>query len=39
VIKCQDRLATLRAIGAAVDACAPDAVRRGISVSVDPDPQ
>jgi primosomal protein N' (replication factor Y) len=39
VIKCHDRLATLRAVGAAVDACAADAVRRGISVSVDPDPQ
>jgi primosomal protein N' (replication factor Y) (superfamily II helicase) len=39
VIKCRDRLPTLRAVGAAVDACAPDAVRRGISVSVDPDPQ
>jgi primosomal protein N' (replication factor Y) len=39
VIKCQDRLPTLRAVGAAVDACAADAVRRGISVSVDPDPQ
>ena len=39
VIKCRDRLATLRAVGAAVDACAGDAVRRGVSVSVDPDPQ
>ncbi|MBV9605211.1 MAG: primosomal protein N' [Solirubrobacterales bacterium] len=39
VIKCHDRLATLRAVGAAVDACAADAVRRGVSVSVDPDPQ
>jgi len=39
VIKCHDRLPTLRAVGAAVDACASDAVRRGISVSVDPDPQ
>jgi primosomal protein N' (replication factor Y) (superfamily II helicase) len=39
VIKCGDRLPTLRAVGAAVDACAADAVRRGISVSVDPDPQ
>jgi primosomal protein N' (replication factor Y) len=39
VIKCRDRLPTLRAVGAAVDACAADAVRRGISVSVDPDPQ
>jgi primosomal protein N' (replication factor Y) (superfamily II helicase) len=39
VIKCQDRLPTLQAVGAAIDACAPDAVRRGISVSVDPDPQ
>ena len=39
VIKCRERLSTLRAIGAAVDACAADAVRRGVSVSVDPDPQ
>ncbi len=39
VIKCDDRLATLRAVGAAVDACAADAGRRGVSVSVDPDPQ
>jgi primosomal protein N' (replication factor Y) (superfamily II helicase) len=39
VIKCRDRLPTLRAVGAAVDACAADAVRRGVSVSVDPDPQ
>ena len=39
VIKCRDRLPTLRAVGAAVDACASDAVRRGVSVSVDPDPQ
>jgi primosomal protein N' (replication factor Y) len=39
VIKCHDRLPTLRAVGAAVDACAADAGRRGISVSVDPDPQ
>jgi primosomal protein N' (replication factor Y) len=39
VIKCRDRLPTLRAVGGAVDACAADAVRRGVSVSVDPDPQ
>jgi primosomal protein N' (replication factor Y) (superfamily II helicase) len=39
VIKCQDRLPALRAVGAAVDACAADAGRRGVSVSVDPDPQ
>ncbi len=39
VIKCHDRLPTLRAVGAAVDACAAHAVRRGVSVSVDPDPQ
>ncbi len=39
VIKCRDRLPTLRAVGAAVDACATEGVRRGISVSVDPDPQ
>jgi primosomal protein N' (replication factor Y) len=39
VIKCRDRLAMVRAVGAAVDECAADAVRRGVSVSVDPDPQ
>ena len=39
VIKCRDRLSTVRAVGAAVDACAADAARRGVSVSVDPDPQ
>jgi primosomal protein N' (replication factor Y) len=39
VVKCRDRLPTLRAIGTAIDACAADAVRRGVSVSVDPDPQ
>ena len=39
VIKCQDRLPTLRAVGAAVNACAGGAARRGVSVSVDADPQ
>jgi primosomal protein N' (replication factor Y) (superfamily II helicase) len=39
VIKCRDRLAMVRAVGAAVDACAADAVKRGVSVSVDVDPQ
>jgi primosomal protein N' (replication factor Y) len=39
VIKCGDREAAVRAAGAAVDACAADAVRRGVSVSVDVDPQ
>jgi primosomal protein N' (replication factor Y) (superfamily II helicase) len=39
VIKCRDRLAMVRAVGAAVDECAADAVRKGVSVSVDPDPQ
>jgi primosomal protein N' (replication factor Y) len=39
VIKCRDRLGMVRAVGAAVDRCAADAVRRGVSVSVDPDPQ
>ena len=39
VIKCQDREAAVRAVGAAVDECAADAVRRGVSVSVDVDPQ
>ena len=39
VIKCRDRPVMVRALGAAVDACAPDAVRRGVSVSVDVDPQ
>ena len=39
VIKCRDRQAAVRAVGAAVDECAADAVRRGVSVSVDVDPQ
>jgi primosomal protein N' (replication factor Y) len=39
VIKCTDRLRMVRAVGAAVDGCATDAARRGVSVSVDPDPQ
>ena len=39
VIKCADRLAMVRAVGGAVDECAALAVRRGVSVSVDPDPQ
>jgi primosomal protein N' (replication factor Y) len=39
VIKCRDRMAVVRAVGAAVDQCAAEAVRRGVSVSVDPDPQ
>ena len=39
VIKCRDRLAMVRAVGAAVDECAAHAVRRRVSVSVDPDPQ
>ena len=39
VIKCQDRQAAVLAVGAAVDQCAADAGRRGVSVSVDVDPQ
>jgi primosomal protein N' (replication factor Y) len=39
VIKCTDRLTTVRAVGAAIDACAANAGRRGVSVSVDVDPQ
>ena len=39
VIKCGDRAAAVRAVGAAVDECAAAAVRRGVSVSVDVDPQ
>ncbi|HTX11868.1 MAG TPA: primosomal protein N' [Solirubrobacteraceae bacterium] len=39
VIKCTDRLAMVRAVGAAIDACAADAGRRAVSVSVDVDPQ
>jgi primosomal protein N' (replication factor Y) len=39
VIKCGDRPSTVRVVGAAVDQCAAEAVRRGVSVSVDPDPQ
>jgi primosomal protein N' (replication factor Y) (superfamily II helicase) len=39
VIKCTDRLGMVRAVGAAIDACAADAGRRGVSISVDVDPQ
>jgi len=39
VIKCSEREAAVRAVGAAVDECAADAVRRGVNVSVDVDPQ
>jgi primosomal protein N' (replication factor Y) len=39
VVKCGDRVAAVRTVGTAVDACAADAVRRGVSVSVDVDPQ
>ena len=39
VIKCRDRQAAVLAVGAAVDECAADAGRRGVSVSVDVDPQ
>jgi primosomal protein N' (replication factor Y) (superfamily II helicase) len=39
VIKCTEREATVRAVGVAVDECAADAARRGVSVSVDVDPQ
>jgi primosomal protein N' (replication factor Y) len=39
VIKCAEREAAVLAVGAAVDECAADAVRRGVSVSVDVDPQ
>ena len=39
VIKCSDREAAVRAVGAAVDECAVNAGRRGVSVSVDVDPQ
>jgi hypothetical protein len=39
VIKCGNRQAAVRAVGSAVDDCAADAVRRGVSVSVDVDPQ
>ena len=39
VIKARTGWPTIRAVGAAVDACAADAVRRGVSVSVDVDPQ
>ena len=39
VIKCRDRQAAVLAVGAAVDQCATDAGRRGVSVSVDVDPQ
>jgi primosomal protein N' (replication factor Y) len=39
VIKCSDREAAVRAVGAAVDEAVADAGRRGVSVSVDVDPQ
>ncbi len=39
VIKSSDRPATVLAVGTAVDEIAADAVRRGVSVSVDVDPQ
>jgi primosomal protein N' (replication factor Y) (superfamily II helicase) len=39
VIKCTTRDAAVSAVGAAVDQCAADAVRRGVNVSVDVDPQ
>ena len=39
VIKSRDRLAMVRAVGAAVEDTVADAGRRGVSVSVDPDPQ
>jgi primosomal protein N' (replication factor Y) (superfamily II helicase) len=39
VVKSKERLAMVRAIGAAVDKCATDASRRGVNVSVDVDPQ
>ena len=39
VIKCTEREAAVHAVGAAVDECAADAARRGVSVSVDVDPQ
>jgi primosomal protein N' (replication factor Y) len=39
VIKCTDRMRMVRAVGAAVDGCAADTGRRGVSISVDVDPQ
>ncbi len=39
VIKCQNRQVAVQRVGSAVDECASDAVRRGVSVSVDVDPQ
>jgi primosomal protein N' (replication factor Y) (superfamily II helicase) len=39
VIKSGDRPAAVRAVGAAVERCVADAGRRGVSVSVDVDPQ
>ncbi len=39
VIKCTEREAAVHAVGMAVDECAADAARRGVSVSVDVDPQ
>jgi hypothetical protein len=39
VIKTAERSATIRAIGAAVDRSATAASKRGVSISVDVDPQ
>ncbi len=39
VIKATDREAAIASVGAAVDAVAPSSARRGVSVSVDVDPQ
>jgi primosomal protein N' (replication factor Y) len=39
VVKCGDRLAAIGAVGAAVGALASTATRRGVSISVDVDPQ
>lgn len=39
VVKCRQRLPTIRAVGAAVNGCAAGAARRGVSISVDVDPQ
>ena len=39
VLKSTERRASIAAVGAAVEAVGPDAAKRGVSVSVDVDPQ
>jgi hypothetical protein len=39
VLKSTERSASIAAVGAAVETVGPDAAKRGVSVSVDVDPQ